>query len=301
MIMLSELLEEYRLEMQLQKFGVSTYANYSRYISRFIAKVGDIEIDKVTNRQVRTYIKEMQSKNYKKKTLNLALTSIKSMFKYAVDEEYLEVSPILMKKLKEDDIKEIDILTEDELKKLCNYNKKERLYTRFRDYCILITLMDTGARAKELINIKLEDIKEDCIELRVTKNGKPRQVPLSKTLKKALLRLSRYRTEYFNKIDKIPHEYLFVSRTGRQLPRANLNDVIIKACEKCGIERHKAYPHNLRHSFACLTMEKSGNVHMVSKLLGHSIIAITDIYLKGFKDKNLIEQAKQYTISDGLR
>ena len=299
---LSELLEEYQLEMQLQKFGVSTYRNYSRYINRFIEKVGDKDIEKVTNRDAKIFIKEMQMKEFKKKTINLALTSIKSMFNYAVSEEYLEQTPIVLKKLKEDDIKPIDILTEEELQRLCTYNKKERLYTRYRDYCMIITFIDTGARANEIINIKFDDIKDDYIELMVTKNKKVRQVPLSKTLKKALLKLDRFRTEYFNRIDNNDNdEYLFVSKTGKQLHRANVNDVIIKACKKCDIPRHKAYPHNLRHSFACLTMEHSKNVHMVSKLLGHSNISITDIYLKGFKDKNLINQAQDFIVTDIIR
>lgn len=195
-------------------------------------------------------------KEFKKKTINLALTSIKSMFNYAVEEEYLEQSPIVLKKLKEDDLKEIDVLTEGELQRLCTYNKRDKLYTRYRDYCMIITFIDAGARANEIINIKFDDVKDDYIELIVTKNKKVRQVPLSKT--------------------------------GKQLHRANINDVIIKACKKCNIPRYKAYPHNLRHSFACLVMENSRNVHMVSKLLGHSNISITDIYLRGFKDKNLL-------------
>lgn len=298
MIKLSELFEEYMLELQARGVAKSTYTNYSRYIDRFIQMVGDKDIEKIVNRDVKLYIKQMQTENFKSKTINLALTSIKSMFNYAVEEDYLGLNPIHQKKVKQNDLKEIDIFTDEELVKLCKYNKNSKLYTKFRDYCIILTFIDSGIRANELINIKLQDVHEDYIDIKVTKTNRSRRINISHTLKKALLKLDRLRKSYFEEVDKEPQDYLFVSRTGKQLPRQNVNDVIIKACEKCGIDRAKAYPHNLRHSFACNMMKRTSNIYATSKLLGHTNIQTTEIYLRGMNSDEVLETSKIYSLSD---
>lgn len=299
MIKLSELFEEYMLELQARGVAKSTYTNYKRYIGRFIQMTGDKDIEKVVNRDVKLYIKQMQADNFKSKTINLALTSIKSMFNYAVEEDYVGLNPIHQKKVNQNDLKSIDIFTDEELIKLCKYNKSSKLYTKFRDHCIILTFIDSGIRANELVNIKLADIHEDYIDIKVTKTKKYRRINISHTLKKALLKLERLRKSYFEEVDKEPQDYLFVSRTGGQLPRQNINDIIIKACEKCNISRHKAYPHNLRHSFACNIMKTSdNNIYLTSKLLGHTNIQTTQIYLRGLRDDEVLEQSKVLSLAD---
>ena len=297
-MLISELFEEYILELEVKGVAKSTHTNYKRYISRFIQMIGNKDIKDVTNRDVKLFIREMQNSSFKSKTINLALTSIKSMFNYSVEEGYLGLNPIHQKKINQNDLKEIDIFTTEELIALCNYNRNSKLYTQYRDYCIILTFIDSGIRANELINIKLEDIHEDYIDINITKTKKSRRINISYTLKKALLKLDRLRKSYFKQINKTPTNYLFVSRTGKQLPRQNVNDVIIKACEKCDIDRRKAYPHNLRHSFACNMMKRTSNIYITSKLLGHSNISTTEIYLRGLTDNEILESSKIYSLSD---
>lgn len=300
MIKLSELLEEYELELNLRKVSYSTRTNYIRYLRRFITFIGDKDIKDVSNKEARHFIKHLQAEGFKSKTVNLAATAIRGMFTYAEEEDYLDANPIKIKKVKETDVKEIHLFTESELIRLMQYNKRSRLYTKFRDHCIILTFIDTGIRANELINIELDDVADDYIRIEVTKNSKPRLAPMSNTLKKALIKLSRLRTAYFDSIDKIPSDYLYVSRTGKKLHRANVNDVIIKACKECGISRAKAYPHLLRHSFACYTMKNTQNIYLTSKLLGHSSTNITELYLRGIQGDDIVEMAKSF-VSENLR
>ena len=300
MIKLSELLEEYELELNLRKVSYSTRNNYIRYLRRFITFIGDKDIEDVSNKEARHFIKHLQAEGFKSKTVNLAATAIRGMFTYAEEEDYLDANPIKIKKVKETDVKEIHLFTESELIRLMQYNKRSRLYTKFRDHCIILTFIDTGIRANELINIELDDVADDYIRIEVTKNSKPRLAPMSNTLKKALIKLSRLRTAYFDSIDKNPSDYLYVSRTGKKLHRANVNDIIIKACRACDISREKAYPHLLRHSFACYTMKNTQNIYLTSKLLGHSSTNITELYLRGIQGDDIVEMAKSF-VSENLR
>ena len=49
------------------------------------------------------------------------------------------------------------------------------------------------------------------------------------------------------------------------------------ACQKLGIRR--LHPHQLRHFFATTTLEHGAKLEVISKILGHSSVAITaDIY-----------------------
>ncbi|WP_052044420.1 tyrosine-type recombinase/integrase [Alkalihalobacillus alcalophilus] len=55
-----------------------------------------------------------------------------------------------------------------------------------RDYTIMLVMLDTPVRINELINIELQDVKENEIVIRETKTYFERIVPMSRKLKEQL-------------------------------------------------------------------------------------------------------------------
>jgi integrase len=49
----------------------------------------------------------------------------------------------------------------------------------------------------------------------------------------------------------------------------------------------RIYPHQLRHSFATLVIDKNGDLFTLKELLGHSNIKTTAIYLSATKRKKI--------------
>ena len=67
----------------------------------------------------------------------------------------------------------------------------------FRDYCLLLTLIDTGVRLSELANLTADDVDYERNLFRVMGKGeKERFVPFGRRVAKALMKYQmKYRTE----------------------------------------------------------------------------------------------------------
>ena len=88
-------------------------------------------------------------------------------------------------------------------------------------------------------------------------------------------------------IKKTSSSFVFVSRNGKQLTRAMINNILKKWCLNSGIKKPIS-PHTLRHSFATHLLEGGADLRFVQALLGHSDITTTQIYTH--LDKHHIKQ-----------
>src|SRR5690606_42091595 len=94
-------------------------------------------------------------------------------------------------KLMKTDEKPIEILTEAELYRLLMQPDK-RLYSQFRDLVLMYTLLDTGLRIKEAVNLKTKDIdfktRAIIVPAEISKNRRVRVLPLSNKIGRASCR-----------------------------------------------------------------------------------------------------------------
>jgi len=109
----------------------------------------------------------------------------------------------------------------------------------------------TGMRISEARGLKWQHFKADCIELppELTKNGKPRSIPLLAGLSDVLSSL------------KVLGEGQHV------LPRQNPRKALENACARAGLQ--KLSPHCFRHFFATRCIESGVDVPTVARWLGH--------------------------------
>ena len=143
-----------------------------------------------------------------------------------------------------------------------------------RDGLLLSFLWKTGARVGETVNVKVADIEfhNRAVNLTKTKRNKPRRVYLdSETTEK----LKRYVVE--NKKDD--NDSIFPIGTRRVWTLTK------RYAHAAGITK-KVTPHTLRHSFAVHCVRNGMDLQRLGKLMGHSSIMITSIYLR-FADKDV--------------
>lgn len=124
-----------------------------------------------------------------------------------------------------------------------------------------IILYSTGIRKGELVNIRLTDInyQDNTIFIKSLKHGKNRSVPLHQLTKK-------YLDVYLRRWN--PHEYLFNGCGNLKYSGSSVLQFIKKA------SNNKYTPHDFRHAFSTLIIEKEG-VFSAKKMLGHESLSST--------------------------
>lgn len=113
-----------------------------------------------------------------------------------------------------------------------------------------------------------------------------------------MMRYERIKKQYFknNNKEDIIGMFYFLSRSGNKLHTVNVGQVVKRACNYLDISSHKAYPHNFRHTFAVNMLKNTNYIYLVSKLLGHCNVSITEEYLRGLTKLDILEMTKGYSV-----
>jgi len=107
------------------------------------------------------------------------------------------------------------------------------------------------------------------------KGRKERFVPISSSARKIWYMFEqKYRKELVKEENT---QELFISRNGRPLTRAMVNNIVKKWSKNAGITKNVS-PHTFRHSFATHLIEGGADIRLVQHMLGHADISTTQIY-----------------------
>ncbi|MEK4023665.1 tyrosine-type recombinase/integrase [Sporosarcina sp. FSL W7-1283] len=164
--------------------------------------------------------------------------------------------------------KERNYLTRQELNSLLAAIDHEILYP------FIFTMIHTGMRVSECLNLKLADVNlnERIIFIRKGKGGKHKELPMSPQLVEQL-------TSYLTKVRPDTDSLLFFSlkRTGEVIIQY-VNKILQVASQKAGINKHVT-SHILRHSFASFLVKQETHIAVIQKLLGHASLKTTSVYV----------------------
>ena len=170
-------------------------------------------------------------------------------------------------KLPTDPIEPIQIEEIQQLLKTCQSN-----YSGVRDKAMMLGLLDTGARAKEFLNLNLEDVDlaTGAVMIRQGKGRKPRMVFLGRKTIRAIRGYLRYRK------DNSPA--LWVSTHGERMTYSALRCFLRRRAERIGLKSIPT-PHDFRRAFALVMLRNGVDIFALQKLMGHSDLQILRRYL----------------------
>ena len=140
---------------------------------------------------------------------------------------------------------------------------------------MLQTLLETGARASELVQLRVEDVSlaERVVTIQRGKGGKRREVSIRRNLAQ-LLRLH---------IGTRRAGPLFASRQQGSgavpytLTRQRVGQVVRAVAKSAGITK-RVYPHLLRHTVATRLLALGMDITDLQRFLGHDSITTTRLY-----------------------
>jgi integrase/recombinase XerD len=160
-------------------------------------------------------------------------------------------------------------LSKDQVKRLIVHRPSRQNERRAQAVSLLI--LDTGLRIREVLGLTKGQVDFDNMLLKVKgKGNKFRQVPFSLECRKVLFKASTR-----HKFDLV-----FSTRNGTLVtPRNFLRDFKLLG-RKLGILGVRLSPHTLRHTFAVNFLQSGGDIYMLSRILGHSSVKTTEVYLK---------------------
>ena len=152
---------------------------------------------------------------------------------------------------------------------------------------IVVTMMlDTGLRVSEVCNLDRNDIDLEDGSARVYggKGDKDRLVLFTRRTLERIhawipIRDARVRDDDFA---------FLLNSAGRRLQPRGVQRLMDSLAQDAGLPKGKLTPHVLRHNFATGLLERGADLVTIQRLLGHSSIATTRVYLE-ISDQTLRE------------
>tara|TARA_Y100000994_G_scaffold234642_1_gene223654 strand:+ start:128 stop:1066 length:939 start_codon:yes stop_codon:yes gene_type:complete len=286
-------------EKKLSPNTIKSYLFDLNYFIDFILSNYKIQnLNNIRKKHIKEYINSLTTYTYnnivfekQNSSINRAISSVKSYFKYLTNNDFISNDPTKDIILPKNNKKLPTILTVEEINKILEVttlNKKNNI----RDRAIISVLYSCGIRVSELISLNLTNLFLDEEIIKVFgKGNKERIVPIGSIAKNDLeYYINNIRPEYARKRNS--KGILFLSNRGLPISRKTIWNIIKTTAIKSGIAKNVS-PHTFRHSFATHLLEGGADLRIVQELLGHSNISTTQIYTH--LDKTYLKEIhKQY-------
>ena len=266
-------LEHLSVERSLSPHTIRAYStDIARYVE-WAERQGYDPLD-ITHRQLRGYLAELDAAKYSRRTIARRLSSVRSLFAFAVQHGYAHSDPASVLATPKRARQLPKTVPTDVIERLLEAPDGSTP-TGLRDQAVLELLYATGMRVGELSGLDLDDVDLRASTARVMgKGSKQRILPMHYM---AVKRIRAYLDEARPSLSKKPNDALFLSSRGNRFSadaiRRMLNGYLTQIGESLDIS-----PHSLRHTFATQLLDAGADLRSVQELLGHVALSTTQIY-----------------------
>jgi len=272
-------------ELNIKEIGEISKSHIRNYVS-FLKERGKYTYNSSKDINNNPAARNDYGKELSPNTINNYLRNLKVFFNWLVEEEEIIKNPAnkVPYLKKQERIKEL--LTEDEVRNLIS-TFDITTFHGFRNKIITLIILDTGVRITECLTLEVEDIDlvRKIILVKNTKNKKERYVYFSLNFKKELVKWLRFKDRY------LETNLLFPSNRGNVLAINTYEKALRDVGKSLG---NDLYPHRIRANFAQYYLLNGGDLISLSKILGHSDIEVTKVYLQ-FDDKTLSRHYQKFS------
>lgn len=268
--------------------------------------LADISFKCISREPVESFLMWLETdRGYSVNSRNQRMCAVKSFLRYAAEKDkilmplFLDVKVIPKKK--DTRVREIEFFSESALKAILEQPDRNKKNGQ-RDLFFMILMYDTGARAQEILDLRLCNIRMDGKNPYVVitgKGAKTRNVPImEKTCKHLKSYLHRFH------IEDNPEEYLFyIERKGirSQMSIDNVEKFVARYGKKAqetstDVPEH-LYPHMWRHSRAMHLYRNGMPLPLVAEWLGHAKMDTTKRFYAN-ADTTMKKEAIEKATSD---
>jgi len=268
---LAALIDLYLLRCQVEGKSPNTTRAYQETLSRF-AEVAEHEgfpedLSELVAAHLYTYLGRFTHLSLD--TRHRYFREVRCFFNWLVVAGYLEGSPFKALRNVRLPQKIVQPFSAEEVGKLlacCDRRKPAGV----RDYAILLTLLDSGVRCSELVQLNLADLDLEAGRLRVlhAKGNKQRVVPFAGRCRQALVDYLGIRGDEPGPLFVATNSGNHTLKLGTALRPNGLKQLLRRLGKEAGLT--KVHAHRFRHTFATWAIEQDARELDVQYLLGHS-------------------------------
>lgn len=282
--------------LHMRGYSPFTINRYRSVIRLYMKNMGVKNIEDITEVNLRQFFFDGRiSRRWASNTFITFQMSLSVFFEWCVSNGYMQKNfakeielPKVEKRLppklrKQDAMKLLEVVY--------NYPYDYK-YLRYRNHAIFSMFIFAGLRRSELLRLRLTDVDIENLSIFVHqgKGSKDRIIPMSFTLAQTLKRYVEER----KRINRTCPEFFGSLNRNMGLTSVGLKRIVIKMRNASGL---KFTIHKLRHTFATLMMEGGCDIYSLSKMMGHSDIKTTTIYLSASAD-HLRQQMTKHPLNE---
>jgi len=209
-------------------------------------------------------------------TVNTYMRSLRAFWSWLESEEIIADNPFSHVRIPRAPIKVIPTFSDEQYKALLA-QVDIASPQGYRNYTIILLLLDTMIRVSELTSCRMEDLNLEGRVLKVWgKGSKERIVPFAKTAQKTLWKyISFHRPE-----PQMPRQdMLFLTADGRPMTKNRVEAIIKSYGGKAGIDGVRVSPHTFRHTGAVSFLRNGGDLFTLQRIMGHASLEVLRGYV----------------------
>lgn len=268
--------------MKTQKnAAVLTINSYQRELQRLLCflqnnciySTSDIKLP-----DLRNYVQHSQeSRNLSPGSVRMIVAILKSFFRYLHEEGKIDNNAARKLGAPKKNSNPPNAMEKHEIDRVLasiKFAPKRCRRNYVRDKLIISTLYYAGLRRSELLKLNWDDLnlEKSYMIIRNSKGGKTRLVPIHPNLTELL-------DQYLDLRLPLKCNALFIGEQGKRLTKASFTNLIRMFFKIAGLSKKKYTAHSFRHSFATQLVEAGVDIFKVQKLLGHSSLESTRVYV----------------------
>jgi integrase/recombinase XerD len=273
-------LEDWAIEFikakKIEGLSPNTLRIYTQQLKHFLTFCeGQMleQVSEVKSSDIRNFLQWLEDKGRNPGGRHIAYRILKTFFRWfdleAEPENWRNpITKVKAPKLIEEPLEPIDVKVVGLMLDTCGSS-----FLGTRNRAILLFLLDTGLRARELLSINLEDVNlvTGNILVRKGKGSKPRTVFIGKETKRAVRAYLRERADIL--------EALWVTDDQkRRLAYGGLRALLKRHARLARVGTPTA--HAFRRAFAINMLRNGTDLVTLARLMGHSNLKVLQRYLK---------------------
>ena len=267
---------------------IQSYRDSLVLLLRFLAShkkrpAASLDLEDIGSQEVQSFLVYLeQERNNSGPTRNIRLSAVHSFFRFVASQhpDRLEhAQRILGIPFKKTSSRVIDYLEYDEIEKILSVIDQSTPKGR-RDYALLATMFNTGARVQEILDLRACDLQlTKPFQLHLMGKGrKQRCCPIWPQTVQLLHRLCMELH-----IDLRSEVRIFQNRRAAPLTRFGVRYILNRCLKHAqtympSLHSKRLHPHSMRHSTAIALLKSGVDLSTISQWLGHSNLNTTNRY-----------------------